>query len=160
MFYFSGFAFRREAGTIEVYSIGFPHSEIPGSKVATHLPEAYRRYAASFIAALCQGIHHTPLSKPHSLKDVYETCHLNAKHLNVVVVFTCDFFSIRFLRFRRRWIEKPLFGSGLRNSNKLAYFSRFFGVASYQPSGANYIERRKLVNPPIRPRDQGLGTRE
>jgi hypothetical protein len=56
-------------------------------------------------------------------------------------------------------IEKPLFGSGLRNSNKLAYFSRFFGVASYQPSGANYIERRKLVNPPIRPRDQGLGTR-
>lgn len=30
----------------------FPHSEIPGSKVATHLPEAYRRYAASFIASL------------------------------------------------------------------------------------------------------------
>jgi hypothetical protein len=33
-----------------VHSAGFPHSEIPGSKVATHLPGAYRRYAASFIA--------------------------------------------------------------------------------------------------------------
>ncbi len=31
---------------------GFPHSEIPGSKVATHLPEAYRSYATSFIAFL------------------------------------------------------------------------------------------------------------
>ena len=38
-----------------------PHSEISGSKVATHLPEAYRSYAASFIASLCQGIHHLPL---------------------------------------------------------------------------------------------------
>ena len=42
-------------------SCEFPHSEIFGSKVATHLPEAYRSYATSFIASLCQGIHHTPL---------------------------------------------------------------------------------------------------
>lgn len=28
----------------------FPHSEISGSKVAMHLPEAYRSYATSFIA--------------------------------------------------------------------------------------------------------------
>lgn len=28
---------------IEVYSIGFPHSDISGSKVIRHLPEAYRR---------------------------------------------------------------------------------------------------------------------
>ena len=41
--------------------IRFPHSEIPGSKIAQHLPEAYRRYAASFIAIFTQGIHHLPL---------------------------------------------------------------------------------------------------
>src|SRR3989338_4953206 len=40
---------------------GFPHLEISGSKVANHLPEAYRRYAASFIALFSLGIHHTPL---------------------------------------------------------------------------------------------------
>jgi len=39
----------------------FPHSDISGSKVARHLPEAYRRQAASFIAFWSQGIHHTPL---------------------------------------------------------------------------------------------------
>ena len=52
------------------YAIGFPHSEIPGSQVAQHLPETYRSYAASFIATLCQGIHHTPLM--HSL---YRKCY-------------------------------------------------------------------------------------
>jgi hypothetical protein len=41
--------------------VEFPHSDISGSKVAWHLPEAYRRHAASFIANHCQGIHHTPL---------------------------------------------------------------------------------------------------
>ena len=46
---------------IEVCSIGFSHSDISGSQVATHLPEAYRSYATSFIAMWCQGIHHLPL---------------------------------------------------------------------------------------------------
>ena len=36
---------------VEVYSTGFPHSEIFGSKVAKHLPEAYRSNATSFIAS-------------------------------------------------------------------------------------------------------------
>ena len=40
--------------------IRFPHSDIPGSQVATHLPEAFRRYAASFIAFSSLGIHHSP----------------------------------------------------------------------------------------------------
>ena len=40
----------------------FPHSEISGSKVARHLPEAYRSHATSFIATSSQGIHHTPLN--------------------------------------------------------------------------------------------------
>ena len=44
-----------------VYTEGFPHSEISGSQVATHLPEAYRSYATSFIVFLSQGIHHTLL---------------------------------------------------------------------------------------------------
>jgi hypothetical protein len=51
--------------TLEVisgYEIGFPHSEISGSKVATHLPEAYRSYATSFIATFSLGIHRTPLN--------------------------------------------------------------------------------------------------
>ena len=44
--------------------MGFPHSDIFGSKVARHLPEAYRRHAASIIAFSSQGIHHTPLNFP------------------------------------------------------------------------------------------------
>ena len=49
-------------GVIEGYSIGFPHSEISGSKVAWHLPEAYRSNATSFLATFSQGIHRTPLN--------------------------------------------------------------------------------------------------
>ena len=43
--------------------IGFPHSEISGSKVANHLPEAYRRHATSFIVSTSLGIHHLPVNK-------------------------------------------------------------------------------------------------
>src|SRR3989338_2861621 len=60
MFHFPGFAssdVTRKMSRIELRD-GLPHSEIPGSKVAKHLPEAYRSHAASFIASLCQGIHH------------------------------------------------------------------------------------------------------
>lgn len=39
-------------------SLGFPHSEISGSKIAWHLTGAYRSFATSFIAFLSQGIHH------------------------------------------------------------------------------------------------------
>ena len=39
----------------------FPHSDTPGSQVATHLPEAFRCYATSFIAFSSLGIHHSPL---------------------------------------------------------------------------------------------------
>jgi len=41
--------------------VGFPHSEIPGSKVGSHLPEAYRRHPTSFIASISQGILHLPI---------------------------------------------------------------------------------------------------
>jgi len=58
MFHFGGYALRRNVGVIAVYAIEFPHSEIPGSQVANHLPEAYRRHATSFIASISQGILH------------------------------------------------------------------------------------------------------
>ena len=60
MFYFTRFALDLRRA-IAVYAIRFPHSEISGSQVATHLPEAYRCYAASFIAFSSLGIHHSPL---------------------------------------------------------------------------------------------------
>jgi hypothetical protein len=41
--------------------IELPHSEIPGSKVGIHLPEAYRKNPTSFIASSNQGIRHTLL---------------------------------------------------------------------------------------------------
>ena len=73
MFYFARYALGlRQA--IEVCSIRFPHSEIPGSQVATHLPEAYRCYAASFIAFSSLGIHHSPL--------FILSCDRNANHPN------------------------------------------------------------------------------
>ena len=46
--------------------VGFPHSDIFGSKVARHLPEAYRSHATSFIGSLCQGIRHRPLTYIYS----------------------------------------------------------------------------------------------
>ena len=46
-----------------VYIEGLSHSEIAGSKVAGHLPDAYRRQTASFIAFFSLGIHRTPLSR-------------------------------------------------------------------------------------------------
>ena len=50
--------FPRKARLAAFCAAGFPHSDIPGSKVARHLPEAYRRHAASFIAIRTLGIHH------------------------------------------------------------------------------------------------------
>ena len=59
MFYFPRCAVPSFNGTNFAYrEIGFPHSEIPGSKVGSHLPEAYRKHPTSFIASISQGIHH------------------------------------------------------------------------------------------------------
>ena len=49
---------RHRDGGFAQRKTGFPHSDIPGSKVARHLPEAYRRHATSFIAVRTLGIHH------------------------------------------------------------------------------------------------------
>ncbi len=50
--------------TIKVYLMRFPHSEIFGSKVVWHLPEAYRSRTTSFIAIESQGIRHMLLRVP------------------------------------------------------------------------------------------------
>ena len=52
MFHFPRLTSRITAGSQRFRSVGFPHSDIYGSKVAWHLPEAYRCHAASFIAFL------------------------------------------------------------------------------------------------------------
>ncbi len=64
MFYFPGYANQLKCWNKRIMSLGFPHSDISGSKVVWHLPEAYRRHTASFIALLCQGIHHMLLTFP------------------------------------------------------------------------------------------------
>jgi hypothetical protein len=46
------------------FQIGFPHSDISGSKVQNHLPEAFRRLSTSFIAFISQGIHRIPFMFP------------------------------------------------------------------------------------------------
>jgi hypothetical protein len=61
MFHFARFAAALCARLAAVYTAGLPHSEIAGSQVATHLPDAYRSYATSFVAFWCLGIHHSPL---------------------------------------------------------------------------------------------------
>ena len=42
---------------LQFKTVGFPHSDISGSKATNRLPEAYRRLVASFLAVLGQGIH-------------------------------------------------------------------------------------------------------
>ena len=64
MFQFSGLAsdgYTFTAGSWEMTPTGLLHSEIPGSKLDWQLPEAYRSYSTSFVAASCQGIHQTAL---------------------------------------------------------------------------------------------------
>jgi hypothetical protein len=60
MFHFPRFA-SRNAGSSRFHAKGFPHSDIAGSQITTHLPGAYRSSATSFIASFSLGIHRTPL---------------------------------------------------------------------------------------------------
>ena len=70
MFHFPGCAILLfKVRTIHLKRIRFPHSEIFGSTVARHLPEAYRSYATSFIASSNQGIHHILLISHREIKE-------------------------------------------------------------------------------------------
>jgi hypothetical protein len=63
---------------ITIYVIGFSHSEISGSKLASQLPEAFRRHATSFLASISQGIHHSLITYPliNSINELIKVCHL------------------------------------------------------------------------------------
>ncbi len=63
MFHFTGYASVLLQITL-FYNAGFSHSEITGSKVASHLPDAYRRHATSFVASISLGIHHSLITYP------------------------------------------------------------------------------------------------
>ena len=65
------FCGRCKARHAVVCTAGFPHSEISGSKVAWHLPGAYRRHTASFIAVLSLGIRHMLLNRHFLLGNLY-----------------------------------------------------------------------------------------
>ena len=66
MFHFAGCAFPSYIFRWKLLrlftTVGFPHSEISGSKVACHLPEAYRRLLRPSSPLRCRGIHHVPFS--------------------------------------------------------------------------------------------------
>src|SRR3989344_8568242 len=78
---------------------GFPHSEISGSKVARHLPEAYRSYATSFIAFSSQGIHHTPLTlnlHAHQYYTVRRTTRIDAlRSYTYICAFVCVVLTLK-----------------------------------------------------------------
>lgn len=66
-------------------TVGFPHSDISGSKVIWHLTESYRSHITSFIASWSQGIHHTPFVP---IGNVIHRCiiccrELRSRHLSV-----------------------------------------------------------------------------
>ena len=54
----------KQRGDTVLSRVGFSHSEIPGSKVGSHLPEAYRRHPTPFIASISQVILHLPINSP------------------------------------------------------------------------------------------------
>lgn len=94
-----------------VCTAGFPHSDISGSKVATHLPEAYRSYATSFIPFWCQGIRHVPL---------YRSCWYGSAELHDSLCATENGCALRYsvVKDRARRKKKPLFQAVPANAHK------------------------------------------
>ena len=78
MFYFTGCASALADRLLCVNTIEFPHSEISGSKLASQLPEAYRRHATSFVASISQGIRHSLITYPSiysTFEDIVDIIH-------------------------------------------------------------------------------------
>ena len=80
MFYFPAYAPDIKCQVIEVRSMGFPHSDIFGSKVARHLPEAYRRHAASFIASL------KPRHPPYALNFLLGNLDISTDYRSTIAI--------------------------------------------------------------------------
>lgn len=87
MFQFPGCAPCIKYTVIECYSMGFPHSEISGSKVVWHLPETYRSQTTSFIAPFSQGIRHAPLMELPVRNSTNRFCVLHHLQMSMLVVY-------------------------------------------------------------------------
>ena len=85
MFHFPGFALRLCVEVAVVHTTGLPHSEIAGSKVAQHLPDAYRSHAASFLAFETLGIHHTPLF-PAPIREFFRQSADGPESFNLLIL--------------------------------------------------------------------------
>lgn len=123
MFYFPGCAHSCYRTNVPIKIGGFPHSEIFGSKVARHLPEAYRRHAASFIASL--EPRHPPYALRFPLGNLITTISLllHGIHITVVLPVSDTFCRPARTKCRDRMIGRPrktLATTGTR------FFSSFF----------------------------------
>ncbi len=142
MFHFPAYASRHKVGISEGCSEGFPHSEIAGSKVARHLPDAYRRQTASFIASWSQGIHHAPLHSCEECKnrscraergntklqspETKQTTNFNIQSTNSACrVWVLKFRSLEFVwnLFLGFWDFRAPHGFTYFNSRFFAYYS-------------------------------------
>lgn len=99
MFHFAGFASPTSTcgGCLGITLGGFPHSGIPGSKVASHLPRAYRRLATPFIASGPRGIHHLPLKTLISIPCSGLLCIYYQLSKSFPVAFKIHFYPFYFL---------------------------------------------------------------
>ena len=66
---------------LQFKTVGFPHSDISGSKATNRLPEAFRRLVASFIAVLGQGIHRALLCLPYGDLNITLSIHTSPQHV-------------------------------------------------------------------------------
>ena len=100
----------------------FPHSDIPGSKLATQLPEAYRSYATSFIGLLSQGIHQLPLTftkaqRSQSLRLIF--VHLQTAILMILyLLIRCRSYIIKLLKFSATNIKKSREAGSFSDQNR------------------------------------------
>gem|GEM_PF-6452165 len=134
--------------TIEVCSIRFPYSDISGSKVAWHLPEAYRRHAASFIAFLKPR--HPPYALKHSsplrkgcLRTAIICCYpaMNCLHSSWGCLLNLHFLPTHF-----RVHKKTHIGS-VRVMECRSTFKKILTVSSCQSPQIFFFE---LKNPALR----------
>src|ERR1035437_4816962 len=82
---------------LQFKTVGFPHSDISGSKATNRLPEAFRRLVASFIAVQGQGIHRALLCLSYgdlhsTILSAYEAdIHFHSPHTETTPV--CGVFT-------------------------------------------------------------------
>jgi hypothetical protein len=90
---------------LRFYRNRFPHSEISGSQVGSHLPGAYRRHPTSFIASRSLGIHHLPINcqSTNYCLDFLSLPILNCK---VLILFFLSSLSLKNRFFRKRFLSE------------------------------------------------------